>query len=727
MVLLRFICLLALLGPAALPAAAQESARRERPRIGEVRVGLAGSCPPDRWAPVRVSITPGTRPFSGFLFAEFPQDGTQDARVVVRAAATPGLESSVEFAAALPAEFTWLNLTLRDDSGREVSRLEIDTMDIGSPMQLAQLHRAANALVCVGEVSAVLALGRTQILGSGWGVSATPVEEEAKRAHRLGSLSALAVGAEDLPRSWAAYDACEALVVRPEDSTRVDHRAIDAVRAWVQAGGRLVLVVDRFGDVWRRWAPGGVEGFVTLDERRPVEAELLRDIVDAAASQRIDLSSERGGADAPASPVQAPGRLIRISEDAARDGWRLRWNVGEGAGLVAEGPVGFGWVTLLGIDPGTIVRGEDAASRKCWADALQGAIEPYLRRSEGSGASFGYAWRDDSGLASVLDHIAGGKDGRGLGAVTWWPFVAMSVLMLALAIAIGPLDAIGLRALKARHRSWLTALAWIGAATLVGLAMPAAFRAGSSDKDTLGRVEVIDILVDAREGRQSFSPVRTGVSGYFSASSRSWRVEGLEPGSFARGASSVYRWGRSRSWMPPFETVHRSEASGAGFVSSQFPGDSIGQGQWTFRAFIDDGPASGSRWSPVAASLSRSGDEVRLRLSNLPAGARPESLTIGKRRYRLEAAGAGEFLAVELARREVAEPVRGVERVAQRVELLPQVMQRWTSISRRLEGESWGVLRVLLEAEPEVTAGPEAVNWGVTLARILIPVRGEEP
>lgn len=727
MALLRFICLLVLLALAVLPAGAQESARRERPRIGEVRIGLAGSCPPDRWAPVRVSITPGTLPFSGFLRAEFPQDGTQDALVVVRAAATPGLESIVEFAAAFPPELSWLKLTLQDDLGREVSRVEIDTMDVASPVQLAQLHRAANALVCVGEVSAVRAFGRTQALGSGWGVSATPVGEEAKRAHRLGALSALAVDADDLPRSWAAYDACEALVVRPEDVPRADQRAIDAVRAWVLAGGRLVLVVDRFGDTWRRWAPGGVEGFAILDERRPIEAELLRETVEAAEGQRLDDVASRGEAAEPASPVQTPGRLIRISEDAVREGWRLRWTVGEGSGLVAEGPVGFGWVTLVGVDPGAIVRGGEAAARKCWVDAVRGSVEPYLRRSDGSNVSFGYAWRGDSGLASVLDYIAGGKDGSGLGAVTWWPFVAMSVLMLALAIAIGPLDAIGLRALKARHRSWLTALVWIGAASLVGLAMPALFRAGSADKDTLGRVEIVDIIVDAREGRQPHAPTRTGVSGYFSASSREWTVDGLEPGSFARGASSVFRWGRSRSWMAPFETIHRSEASGSGFVSSQLPARAIGQGQWTFRAFIDDGPAARSRWGHVGASLSRSGEEVRLRLSNLPAGARPETLTIGTRLYRLEAAGSGEFRAVEAVQRSVTELDRGAGQAARNLEQLPQVIQRWASISRRLEGESWGVLRVLLESEPEVKAGPDAENWGVTLARILIPVRGEEP
>src|SRR5207253_254748 len=82
-----------------------------------------------------------------------------------------------------------------------------------------------------------------------------------------------------------------------------------------------------------------------------------------------------------------PFREIALSGAAASKGWRIRqgFEVGETAlrhGLIAEGPVGLGWVTLLGAEPARWVQPmPDKTAADITRDLWHLILKPVLERT----------------------------------------------------------------------------------------------------------------------------------------------------------------------------------------------------------------------------------------------------------------------------------------------------------------------------------------------------------
>ncbi len=386
--------------------------------------------------------------------------------------------------------------------------------------------------------------------------------------------------------------------------------------------------------------------------------------------------------DAPAAITLRPAeaavqRAIRLTPRGRDAGWRLRWRpdaappgvawVGppetplsaETTGLLAEGPVGLGWVTVITIDPRRVgTPPSDTATRGVWRDAVSDALAQRLRLADASAGSRWGAWyaRSEAGDArvAILNELANAP-GAGRGS-----FFVIVAAMVGLALLMGPIDAAILKRLRALHRSWLTAILWIAVATLAAYMAPAFSR---SSTDEVARLSAVDVLVPPAAAGGPAEPRhalawQTSITGVFAG--RSMRAaltpvpapDGAVPAHWWRGFSAInyyfYSGGDHRlgapvqtvQTLPDLGSVDAAADPWGGWASGRrVPGytDPGGDARapapipggatmmptplrtWTFRSFEDQ-----ARTAPPCTALLRRDDDGRLvvEVAGLPAGAR---------------------------------------------------------------------------------------------------------
>ncbi|MEK6702535.1 MAG: hypothetical protein AABZ53_09745, partial [Planctomycetota bacterium] len=457
------------------------------------------------------------------------------------------------------------------------------------------------------------------------------------RLARWQKLTSADLRPENMPPLARAYDGLDALVVQPNKVLAADPRVVAAVREWVDSGGRLVLLVPEDGASWRTWLPGASgEDLVTIgnlaDTSVPGELSTVLSgkvsSLNARGTQqpkgdvyagypfrddpKVEVEESATGGVARAT-VKA--RLVTPSQAAVRDGWKSRWG-----GLIAEGPVGLGWVTVIGCDPETIPATLDnTATQVVWQDALRTALAPYLKRSMTDRTS----WETPTNLA--LNQIVTVTEPDNT------IFYAILGGLFTLMILLGPFDYFVLKRFDARQRSWATALLWISLATVAALVVPPNLRTGRSQHN---RLAVIDTL---QTSNTMTSPARswmTGVSGVFGASKVLLRPDGQVDGSWWHGVSdtgeededqfmAMRRRGAPRRGQvfAPLTTFQIASAEGG--ERQNVPTD-FGVSLWTYRATMDEGRTR----SLVRAVVAREGDQLRIRVGPLPQGTAPTGGTL---------------------------------------------------------------------------------------------------
>jgi len=525
--------------------------------------GWAGRLPLGRWAPLTVWINAGERLLAGSVVVEYRQDTTQRARIRAPFTTTPGHSTAVRMAVHLPLGVQGVSIAVRDQRGRDLGRVPYEANPGPLAARLPEMVGAETLLIgAVGRVSLASAyreLARANQAGLAWSGA---------------EVATLRQG--DLPRTWRAYDGLTALIVREgsEPLPRIerdtsdapaprstqpffDHRAIEAVRTWVESGGRLVIVTPDPGIEWRRWLPDGPAGDLIrlgpLTTVRPAEGGQPR-----------------------------PGRPIRLTGRAASDGWTLSvpLDAHGSSGLVAQGPVGFGWVVVVGMDPASLPLASAAEQVDWWRSTLRQALSIPIRTQEESLAYRRWygderpAARERLATDSVLEELMSGIEPIGVVA-----FSIIGLSMLALGVLVGPVDWFLLGRLRRRHFSWMTALLWVLASTSLAYVGPRLMR--SSDT-TLRRVTVCDRLITPA----SRVAWRRGVTGIFAGRSGTLRLEEPDHPAWWRG-ESLGGW-RHYQAGPALGVIDLRQSPAGGEAGS--PIDSAALGLWTFRAFMDEGP-----------------------------------------------------------------------------------------------------------------------------------------
>jgi hypothetical protein len=609
-------------------ARGQESAEKAKDS-GPTIVGSLGwggqVLVPDRWGPLAVYITAGDRAVAGTVSVRFRQDSTQWASIAVPFAATPNRTTRVPIVACLPQYCDRVEISLSDERGRLLGRMEYARNPSDQAISMPpELEVGRGLMVCVGRCSlsdSVRAWTKRQDEAPGYQGPAR-VRRGAKPdlswAWRYASSATIVP--EDLPESWVAYDGVTALVVNPASvgpsGQSADPRAIEAVHQWVRAGGRLAIMADSAGESWRAWLPDEVRGEVSLEAAAVRELPgVVGDLVRQAANQvRQDVlpgeeTAERGPEEPLPGPVEAaPQRAVQLSARAAGLGWSLRWPVGEDRGLMAEGPVGFGHVVVLGLDPGRTAQAVSGlATSPVWRDAMGRAVEDWLWLASGAGREE-QTWylsprsRAEQAAVERVGDVPMIGDGV---------FVLIALSVLVLVLMVGPVDYFVLKRLRIGHRSWLTAILWIGLACMVAFAAPRVVR---TDPTQVNRLNVVDRLVVPGAAVTA----RTGITGVYAAQSGVARPSEPDLTSWWRGVSLDHGVGE----FSAMAVVPTSQAAAGGEAGSMRgnPMVAVPLSLWTFRSFMDQTLQAGE-WSRLTAMVRPVEGGYRVAVMGMPEGA----------------------------------------------------------------------------------------------------------
>ncbi|QOJ01809.1 MAG: hypothetical protein HRU70_15520 [Phycisphaeraceae bacterium] len=563
--------------------------------IARVEWGWDGAVAAGRWAPVRVWLNgggAGETSKGGMVVVEHVQDLTQSVRWMVGAATTPGRVTAHEVLVNMPVGMGGAKVKWVGQDGAE-EELEYDGLGLVSGLSgdgSGVLNVSGDSRGIVAGVG-VRSLGRAfpspTNLGVGW-VGASQVGE-AGATDRWKGVGVATVEAGMLPVTSAAYQGLEALVV--DGDSAAPSGAVSAVASWVRWGGTLVIVATGEGGGWRRWLgddAGMVEvgGPGLVDAPSDLRAWMAREGEWRATGVRaVEREAAEGGERAGASTVayaasdRMTGRLVRVTAAGERRGWTTRWRPGSGPeGLIAEGPVGLGWVVVLGVEPRGVYAGlDEGGTRRAWEDVLRVGLAGYLGRPVKQGGAHNEA------VGEVLNAVLTVPElDRGM---VWW-IVGGVVLLAAL---LGPVDAVVLKRLGAGQRSWQTALVWVGVGVVVAGVMPRVVRTADSRMD---RVVTVDGVAgedgSVREGYVS------GVTGLFAGRGGRWEPPRGEGAAWWHGVGvdpyEEFRLGSGRRGgrggvrvFSPLQVVQAGVEGGErGTVVGVFE-----QGPWTYRSFAD--------------------------------------------------------------------------------------------------------------------------------------------
>ncbi len=630
------------------PIPATPTSDTKRPATIEgFRFGFGGFMPADSWCPIRIYIsgnpTINSGAFGGTLTIAYAQDASQSARIDIPVATTPGRVTPFEALVAFPRALPTVRLTLRDESGRIVHERFMERLGLaGQPIPATLLDGVPVILALADRTGTEPAVARAfaapdpattptnRLPGPTFGI----FDPDAERPDMFNLIRRVVVRDEDLPESWIGYEGMTAIVATSDALAALSPAKAVALATWLKSGGRLVVLAQSGAQNWMRLL-GSASGALEIDSPRDLPGcSEFRDVVARAVKQAREKKPPKAadGAskkNAPAAPAFLPdpllaeyvrGRIIRISDPTRTPGWTVRWSAEDSSrtdgipatGMLAEGPVGFGWAVVLGLDPAAMGANRPAISL-AWRDALRGVMreadtrpfypptEWWTSRGSGPDAAARVAFRT---LFNKLSDVPPIGDAA---------FVVIVICMIALALALGPLDGVILTIKRMRQWSWATALGWIGLAAVAAAAIPPLVRSGNSTSRVL---RVVDALQSPESPGETW---QTTLAALFSNSSDS--VSFIDPGTdsvparlWFRGISPVGLDERNPSDPLRYFCTTQSETRGpepepsgsAPGGRTNHPDSSVplDMGQWTFRTLMMQGWAS----AVPSARLVRDGD-----------------------------------------------------------------------------------------------------------------------
>jgi hypothetical protein len=275
----------------------------------------------------------------------------------------------------------------------------------------------------------------------------------------------------DLPERVEGWGVLDRLVWQDVDSNQLSLDQLNALRRWIAAGGRLVIV-------------GGSAGIGTLsafpDDLLPYRPAATLDI-DPSSLLTLLGPLPKGATDLPAmAGALAHGRTLASSG---------------GRAVAAELPYGSGHVTILGFDPTTAWLAKSTNTQALWRGVLPERI--------GDSALL----IDDSQLVQAVYQLP---------SLALPPTSGLLVIIAAYILIIGPINYLILKRLDRRE------LAWVTMPVLVLAFAAASFGYGSFLRGTDVVVNEVAIVRGAPDATEASAQVYFGI---FSPTRSTYQVQ----------------------------------------------------------------------------------------------------------------------------------------------------------------------------------------------------------
>lgn len=563
--------------------------RRLPLQIDAIAWGWTGSAlHADMHSPVRITLSSGPNAVSGLLSLVYPQDGSQNARVTVPFSTTPNVGVTVELQACPARGTAQMRLEIMADGRQFIKQLD-------SPIS-ATLNDIAKPLVAASPLWLVLGPDLTLKLSNS-DVGYAAADSNTGAVDYWDQVVTSTLAPTRFSQAWMAYESVDGIVARERDLRTLTSVQRDAIRTWLENGGRMVVSLDEAGEGWREWLPDFLPAnLLDISEVQRVQPGLdVRSLLKAAEN-----TARSEWAQTPASVAGAPydirARLITPSDTAHALGWRGFWEsdisqplavplTPDRTRLAASGPVGLGVLTLLGVDPANLpafMNGTESA--RAWRDAMERTRDA-THRDASRWQQWQWNQNETVALSRAADSIVAASPPGGLF------FLVVMCVIFALALWVGPVGRIILKRRGLLSRNWAIALGAIALCTLVGLLAPRIFRQNTDNRGTL---TLHDVFVDP-EGK----PVRVYTSrmhAVFAGAPDEFDLAGVDlraqdpAGQWWRGVSPVANWWETRLKPGGGATIINTPASRASPAAGVLRPVEVAQ--WTLRLYMSMHPGT---------------------------------------------------------------------------------------------------------------------------------------
>lgn len=562
--------------------------------------------------PVRITLSSGSNAVAGVVTLVYPQDGSQTGRVSVPFSTTPNVGVTVELQAAPAIGTSQMRLEIVA-SGR-MFRIDLDSQIATTSEEVALPSLTNTPMWAVMGPDLSLDLTPTN--------AAQPSTGD-RDANYWDHATTPTIPASRFPNAWVGYECVDGVIARQRDLRQLSATQREALRTWLERGGRMVLLLDEVGDDWRELLPTFMPDdlLIASEVQRVSISESVRGMLRGAYAADPEEWSKRvrESGDSLAAPIRT--RLLTLSDEAIALGWDPTLTVDarsevqadwDRTCIAATGPVGLGLLSVLGTDPANLPEQVSAKeTMTAWRNVLD------LTRDQTRHVVNQYTWwdagsDDAANLGNAADTIVQAR-APGVGF-----FVIVMIAILLLALWVGPVGRVILKKRGLLSRSWAIALAAIAVCTLIGLLAPRLFREGTDD---LGTLTLHDVFVDA-DGR----PIRVYTSqltAVFAGSPHQFDIAKVDigrddaGGQWWRGVSPVHEYWNVK--LKPGASVTLVNTPAARGTLAAGVMEPIDASQWTLRMFmgVHPGRSGGDIIMPrVRVRVRRDAADLERRLSS---------------------------------------------------------------------------------------------------------------
>jgi hypothetical protein len=455
----------------AVSAAPAQQQKKKPPLTATRTVGWENCYYPLEWTPIDVTITSNLKePFAGVVSVETQQD--ELTRVTTRqpVAIAPLATAHTAMVVKMTGGGESARLRVAGENGKQYISDEFGGYNYSGGANLTTLN---DRDVLIGFVGTARHLRQ--------------LEGNVTDGHNMANVYVRRKDPRHLPWDWTGYSSLRLLVLHDADLAGIHREQAQAIREFVLAGGRLLIVL----------------GSNPLPADGPI-ASLLPFKPGSPREQTLQLQGVSNQATA----------VWQLPEDARLPAmWQAVRSADSTVG--AAGPAGFGRVGVLAFNPDTVAQATRQPSPRLWLGLLNG-MEMLQTPLEAGEAMDLPDWQVDHGaVQSNTNEVLGQLlDIPELEPLSIWWVIG---LLAGLALLLGPIDYLVLKKLDQLPRTWMTSAAVIGVFTIGAYYGVAAIRGGQLQ---LQAISVVDAIQDG-------PAFNTTYAGLFASGSDRYELEGL--------------------------------------------------------------------------------------------------------------------------------------------------------------------------------------------------------
>jgi hypothetical protein len=518
------VCLVLLAFPALVIGAAGKD---EDPFNVDFFCGWGGYYRPMEWTPVEIGISSTlTEPFAGIITVSAQQDGLNTMNVNYEFVLTPDIPLHLPLVTKFAFTADKCSVRLVDqDRGRTQWSQQFDLWGRGTDSRFVTVVNENDLLI--------------GLVGNGkFGLLRLPKQSKCLSQRGQGGVY---IG-DKLPRmvpwDWTGFTALDLLILYDPDWNLFNSQQLKAICQWVSNGGKLLLIPASH--------PLAVAN--PISQLLPLEMQDVKQMtVSPEILDRLGLLGGQAETVTGWTLVPKPeARLLQFETSA------------ENEYLFAIGYSGFGRVGVLAFDPSTMSVGQRANSASFWIHCIKKVLEYAETPSLGTFTGGNPASQIGRTIESVSNaDMATRRPGNRNRFEIGWAYAANNavmeflyqgirplsiwwviLLLITLAVLLGPLDYKLLKRIDRLPLTWLTCAFWIVLFTVGAYYGVQALRAGDME------LRVVSVTDGIKDSSHAWS---TNYCGLFAPYSADYRLENLQQNQWWSGIApaqqAIYQQG----------------------------------------------------------------------------------------------------------------------------------------------------------------------------------------